>query len=286
MIIDGRQISKDMVTAISQEIAVLTFKPLLVDVLVGNDSVSRSYVEIKRRISERAGFEFRCLHFESKVTPEEILKKMEEIQQNPALCGMIVQVPTPDWMDSKVLIEAINPRFDVDVLGSVQSSKFYSGAGSYAPPTASAVLAIFQTLPQNLQAGTVVLVGKGKLVGRPTAQLLKNLGIPFVAVDNMTPDITTFLRSADVIISGVGKQGLIQGSMIKPGCAIIDAGTSEDEGTIAGDVNFESASGIAGYITPTPGGVGPVTVACLLKNVLEVAKTKMTNDKFQMSNGK
>jgi methylenetetrahydrofolate dehydrogenase (NADP+)/methenyltetrahydrofolate cyclohydrolase len=204
------------------------------------------------------------------------------------MCGIIVQLPLPPSLDQRRILDAIDPRFDVDCLGSVASNKFYKGDFSLGYPTALACMALLDSINLDLknpprlssrfgeaggEAGKkIIVLGQGLLVGKPVTALLKFRGLSPVIITSKTKNKEEIIKQADVIISGIGAGKYIEGSMIKKGAVLIDAGSSELNGGIIGDVNMESVKDVAGYVSPVPGGVGPVTVAMLLNNVLTVAK--------------
>ena len=195
------------------------------------------------------------------------------------MAGIIVQLPLPAYLNQQTVLDAINPDLDVDCLGSVQSEKFYQNKNELGFPTALACLAILDSRKLDLEKKKIVVLGQGKLVGKPTTALLRFRGLNPTIITSKTENREKLIKEADIIISGIGKGKYITGDMIKKGAIVIDAGTSESrkqpaEGrvNIVGDVDLESVKNIAGFVSPVPGGVGPVTVAMLLKNVLNVAK--------------
>ncbi len=274
VLLDGRQIAQHILQEIKREVAHLPFQPVFCDVLVGDDPVSYSYVKIKGKRAEEAGIEFRLEHLPAEVGQGALIERIHQLNHEPGMCGIIVQLPLPPGFDRQAVLDAIDPALDVDCLGAPATKRFFHGDPVLMPPTAAAVAAIFQQLPEQLRKGRVVIVGKGVLVGRPTQRLLQLQGVPVQLTDNTDPEMLAKVREADVLITGTGQPKLITGSMIKPGAAVIDAGTAESEGVIAGDVDRETVGSVAGFLTPVPGGVGPVTVAELLKNILQVAQNK------------
>ena len=195
------------------------------------------------------------------------------------MCGIIIQLPLPESIDKKAVLDAIDPLLDVDCLGSVASDKFYNNCNSQtdlAYPTALACMTLLDSLNLNLKGKIIVVLGKGELVGKPVAALLNYRGLNYLAVSSETENKEYLLQQADIVISGMGKGKYITGNMIKTGAVIIDAGTSETGSGMVGDVDLESVKNVAGYVSPVPGGVGPVTVAMLLNNVLTVAKNKIS----------
>ena len=198
------------------------------------------------------------------------------------MCGIIVQLPLPEHLDKREILNSIDSRLDVDCLGDVTSEKFYNDYNTQTDlgyPTALACMALLDSIDLDLDPSTplgagrkIVVLGQGMLVGRPVSALLEFRGLSSVIVRSKTENKEKLIKEADIIISGMGKGKYITGNMIKFGAIVIDAGTSESDGGIVGDVDLESVKDVAGYVSPVPGGVGPVTVAMLLKNVLKVAK--------------
>jgi len=272
MIIDGRKLSQNILDKLKAETAKLKFKPVFCDVLVGDNKVSAQYVKMKGRLAEQIGISFKRADFPASITTQDLVAEIERLNKEPNLCGLIVQLPLPPALDRAAVLNAIDPKIDVDSTGEVNTKKFYSGQPYLIFPTAAAVVALLDSVNLDLKNKKIVVIGQGQLVGRPVSFLLKQRGLDVQVADINTKDISVLTKTADVIISAVGKAKLITGDIIKSGCAIIDAGTSESDSGIVGDVDFESVKNIAGYISPVPGGVGPVTVAMLLKNVLTVAQ--------------
>ncbi len=278
MIIDGKKISAEILTKIREEVFNLPVQPVLCDILVGNDPASELYVKIKAKTAETVGMGFITLRLPSGVNTKEIVLEINNAHNIKNLCGLIVQLPLPGAVDKQFVLNSIKSQLDVDCVGLRNSDAFYKGKSFLNPPTASAILKILENLPIELKNKKYLVVGRGELVGRPVNFLLTKKGYRVETADKSTKDLKAKLKNADVIISATGQAGLIFGNDLKSGCVVIDAGTSEQNGSIAGDVDFKSAKNTAGYITPVPGGVGPVTVACLLSNVLWVAKNKYLYD--------
>jgi len=271
-IIDGNEVAKKISDEIKREVAALGFKPVFCDVLVGDDAASRQYVDMKARAALNLGFEFRPANYPANITTEQLVEEIKKISDEPNMCGMIVQLPLPESLDRQAVLDAIDPKIDVDCTGKINSELFYSGKANMEFPTAAAIMELLDGVKVNLTDKKFLVIGFGQLVGRPINFLLKQRGFNVEVADSRTENILPLMKNADVIISAAGKAGLITGDKIKPGCIIIDAGTSESGGGIVGDVDLESVRNIAGMVSPVPGGVGPVTVAKLLYNVLKVAK--------------
>ncbi|MBP6866386.1 MAG: bifunctional 5,10-methylenetetrahydrofolate dehydrogenase/5,10-methenyltetrahydrofolate cyclohydrolase [Candidatus Pacebacteria bacterium] len=274
ILIDGRKISNDILQSVKTEVEKLAFVPVFCDVLVGDDYASKKYVEMKAKKAESIGFKFHSANFDVSITTEDLVNEIEKINKIENMCGVIVQLPLPAHIDEQKVLDAINPDLDVDALGRVVGDKFYKGEESLCLPTALACMDILDSLHLDSSDKKIVVLGQGKLVGKPVTQILRSRGLEPETIDSDTPNQETILQNADIIISGIGKGAYIKGDMIKPGVVIIDAGTSESGAGLVGDVDLESVKDAASYVSPVPGGVGPVTIAMLFRNVLEVAKQK------------
>jgi methylenetetrahydrofolate dehydrogenase (NADP+)/methenyltetrahydrofolate cyclohydrolase len=229
---------------------------------------------MKAKIAESVGIKFRTADFTDSVSTEELIEEIENLKKVPHMCGVIIQLPLPEPIDKRKVLDAISPALDVDCLGTINSENFYNNGSKISYPTALACLKILDSLDIDLSKKKILILGQGSLVGLPVAYLLRARGLNIETINTKTTNTEILIKEADVIISAIGKGKFIKGDMIKEGVIIIDAGTSEDNGSVVGDVDLESVTGIASFISPTPGGVGPVTVAMLLRNVLQVAKNK------------
>jgi methylenetetrahydrofolate dehydrogenase (NADP+)/methenyltetrahydrofolate cyclohydrolase len=271
-ILDGRKISKDILEEIKKEVSMLPFVPVFCDVLVGDDIVSKQYVNLKRKKAESIGINFHDASFPSTVATEEVISKIHELNKMEYMCGIIVQLPLPSHLDTRAILDAIDPNLDVDCLGSFASKNFYEDNSTLSFPTALACMRILEEVKIDLSNSNVVVLGQGELVGKPVSHLLTRNNIKHTCLDSKSENTGEVLKNADLIISGIGREYFIKSEMIKEGVSIIDAGTSESEGSVVGDVDFESVKDKVDFISPVPGGVGPVTVAMLFNNVLNVAK--------------
>jgi methylenetetrahydrofolate dehydrogenase (NADP+)/methenyltetrahydrofolate cyclohydrolase len=273
-IIDGKKLSREILEKVKTEVASLPFTPVFCDVLVGDDPASAQYVGMKAKAAERVGIRFHPANFPASITTEDLIKEIKNINKIPHMCGIIVQLPLPESIDRRAVLDAIDSHLDVDCLGSVASAEFYNGwtALSIGFPTALACMAVLDSLNLDLKTKDIVVLGQGMLVGKPVTSLLKGRGLNPNIISSQTGNKEELIKKADIIISGIGQGKYITGGMLKSGVVLIDAGTSEDQGGIVGDVDLDSVADVAGYVSPVPGGVGPVTVAMLLNNVLTVAK--------------
>ena len=272
ILIDGRKIQKEILSEVQAGVSALGFQPVFSDILVGEDPASAQYVRMKARTAESAGVRFEHAVFPSTITTGELVQEIKRLNRVENMCGIIVQLPLPPGLDSRAVLDSIDPGLDVDCLGSVASEKFYGGTGKISFPTALACMALLDSLKLDLSGLKVVVLGQGELVGRPVAALLRRRGLEPETLESSTPNKEEIIKQADVIISAIGRGKFITGDMLKDGVVLIDAGTSESGSGLAGDVDLESVGDKAAFASPVPGGVGPVTVAMLLRNVLEVAR--------------
>jgi len=275
MLLDGKLIAQNILDGVKTEVGKLSFQPVFCDVLVGDDPASAQYVKMKARMAEKIGIKFRSANYPASITTEELIAEIKKIGQEPNICGLIVQLPLPASLHKQAVLDSIEPSIDVDATGKVNTELFYNGKAYVDFPTAAAVMAILDTAINNYRDKKFLVIGYGQLVGKPVSFLLQQRGADVTVARSKTENILELMKNADVIVSAVGKQKLVTGDKIKPGCIIVDAGTSESDGGIVGDVDFESVNNVALAVSPVPGGVGPVTVAMLLQNVLKVAKSKM-----------
>ncbi|MEY2671683.1 MAG: 5,10-methylene-tetrahydrofolate dehydrogenase [Candidatus Parcubacteria bacterium] len=271
-IIDGRKIRDEILEDVKKEIASLSFKPIFCDVLVGEDPASVQYVNMKKKTSTSVGIDFYDAHFPETITSGELIEEIIKINKIPNMSGVIVQLPLPGHLNIKDILDTIDPRLDVDCLSAVSTENFYKNNTDLVYPTALACVHILDLLNLDLGTKKIVVLGQGRLVGRPVAHLLKSRGLSVSCVDSKTENVSDLIKEADVIISAIGKGNFIKGDMIKEGVVLIDAGTSEEYGSIVGDIDRESVMGVASFVTSTPGGVGPVTISMLLRNILKVAQ--------------
>ncbi|MCF7833673.1 MAG: bifunctional 5,10-methylenetetrahydrofolate dehydrogenase/5,10-methenyltetrahydrofolate cyclohydrolase [Candidatus Pacebacteria bacterium] len=286
IIINGRKIRDQILAEVAIEVGRLPFQPVFCDVLIGNNPVSRQYVEMKAKTAEKIGIKFHKAEFPEDITADDLIQEITKLKNVPNISGVIVQLPLPAGLVpfKQDILDAVPEYLDVDCLGSKASEKFYEGKNSIGYPTALACMHIFDTINTELHFSIkdkkIVVLGRGDLVGKPVSALLHFAGFNPLVVSSKTENKDEILKSADLIISGIGKGKFLTGEMLKKGVIIIDAGTSESNDTsnakqnIVGDVELDSVLGLASYISPVPGGVGPITVAMLLKNVLKVAKNK------------
>ena len=275
MILDGRKLRNTILEEVTKEVEQLSFQPLFTDIVIGEDPASLQYARMKKKTAEALGFGYVDAFFPSDTPAETLFEEIARLSALPHMAGIIIQLPIPAHLPQKELLDAIPPHLDVDVLGAHAEELFYSNKSPLILPTAHAVIKLLDEAGADYNKHTFVVVGRGALVGKPVIHLLKERGARVEVVTRTTTseDKQRLLAEADVIVSATGVAKLITGERVKDGVIVVDAGTSESSGAIVGDVDFDTVSPRASFVTPTPGGVGPVTVACLFMNVLAVSKT-------------
>jgi len=283
IIIDGRKLSGKILKKIEKEIKKKQLKLKLAVILVGGDLISKLYIQEKRFACANVGIDFELFKFPFKIKELELKKEIKKIVKDPKNSGVIIQLPLDKRFKTQEILDIIPSNKDIDVLSSANISEFYGGTLSILPPVVSGIRHLLKEYNISIKNKKIVLVGVGRLVGWPLSLWLLKEGASFSVADKTTKNISSLTKKADIIISGTGKPNLITGKMVKKGVVVIDAGASSlprvrgklKEGGMSrskGDVDFESVSKKAGYITPVPGGVGPMTVACLLENLLKIKK--------------
>lgn len=272
ILLDGKKLAQKIIANLAQEVSDTKKRLRLAVVVVGKDPVVEKFIAQKRKIAGHIGVDFRIYPFDVNVRASELRTRVADIVHDKKNTGVIVQLPLSPHIGKQHMLNAIPPDKDVDVLSSGAIGNVVVGKSPIISPVAGAVKALFDEYGIQCTDKRIVIMGNGALVGKPIALWLLSEQIGFSIVDEDTPNASALLADADIIISGIGKPGFITGAMIKEGAIIVDAGTSEQNGRLAGDVDFESASKQASFITPVPGGVGPVTVAMLFRNLIELAK--------------
>ncbi|MDX2205146.1 MAG: bifunctional methylenetetrahydrofolate dehydrogenase/methenyltetrahydrofolate cyclohydrolase FolD [Hyphomicrobiaceae bacterium] len=282
-IIDGKAIAARLRQDIAAEVAALAGAgrrvPGLAVVLVGEDPASQVYVKSKGTATREVGM----ASFEHKrpaATGEaELLALIASLNADPAVDGILVQLPLPAHIDAAKVIEAIDPAKDVDGFHPVNVGRLASGGPALAPCTPTGSLLLIQSVQQQLAGLEAVVIGRSNIVGKPMAQLLLRENATVTIAHSRTRDLAAVVRRADVVVAAVGKAEMVRGDWIKPGAIVIDVGiqrlaTPEGRTRLVGDVAFAEAREVAGAITPVPGGVGPMTIACLLRNTLEAYRAR------------
>lgn len=272
-IVDGNKIADQIFSSLKSRIASLKFQPRLGVFLIGENPASLSYIKIKQKRAEEIGIAVDLKKYSESVSQEELINSIKAYSAEENVSGMIIQLPLPKHIDRDTVLNCVPENLDVDCLSSINKEKLIKGHEfRFVPPAAGAVLEILKFYNVDLANKNIVLVGSGDLVGKPLAAILLHEKINFEIANRHTENFSELLGKAEVIISGVGKPGLITADTVKDGAVVIDAGTAGSEEGIAGDVDFESVKDKTSLISAVPGGVGPVTVAMLLRNVIAAAE--------------
>jgi methylenetetrahydrofolate dehydrogenase (NADP+)/methenyltetrahydrofolate cyclohydrolase len=278
IIVDGKKIANNILNRLKGEVSRMKRAPVLAVVLVGDDKPSQAYIKHKEVAAELVGIKFLLYKFPSSISQELLISKIRVIQ-NQALDGIIIQLPLPDKFDKKKVLNELNPEIDVDCLSWVSLGKLVIHDNNLVPPSPGAVLEILKFYKVNLKGKHVVLVGQGDLIGKPLTNILIHMPVTLTTCNKETKNLGKITRYADILITGVGKYNLIKADMVKKGAVVIDAGVSFKNGKMHGDLDFAKVSKKASIVTPTPGGVGPITVAKLLENTVAIAKLKSKSQK-------
>ncbi len=276
-IIDGKTIAKELRAELKTEVEELKethgVTPGLAVVLVGDDPASHVYVRNKHRACERAGIATKDVRLEDDASHEEVIKVVRELNEDPDVHGILVQLPLPDQIDEDEILNTIDPKKDVDGFHPFNMGLLLSGQPSFVACTPKGVMHMIETMGIDLTGKEAVIVGRSNIVGKPQALLLLYEHCTVTICHSRTKDLAEHCRNADVLVAAVGRAHMITGDMIKPGATVIDVGINRlDDGSLAGDVEFDSAVEVAGAITPVPGGVGPMTIAMLLRNTVDAAQ--------------
>lgn len=271
-LLDGKKISVEIFSELKKEIGGSARKFRLAVIVVGDDAATRQFIGVKKKKAEDIGIEVRIFSFPQTITTNELRKRIAEIVHEKKNTGVIVQLPLPPEINTNYILNAIPPEKDADCLSARSLGNFIVGKSPIDPPLVAAAKKFFETHNIDYVSKYIVVVGAGKLVGTPIILWLLRSGVTFSVVRASTLDISEFTRRADIIITGVGKPHLITENLVKEGVVIIDAGTSESEGKLVGDVDFDSVSPKASFITPVPGGLGPLGVAMLFQNLVTLSK--------------
>ena len=279
-IIDGNALSSEVRGQLAERAAALIAKgvtPCLAVILVGEDPASAVYVRNKVAACEKAGMRSLKDVYAPDVDPAVVFKRIAELNADPKVHGILVQLPLPKHFDSEAVLEAISPEKDVDGFHAENVGALMQGQPCFIPCTPYGAMKFFEEAGISLKGKEAVVVGRSNIVGKPMAMLLMHAGATVTVCHSQTRDLKAHCLRADILVAAVGKAKMIGGDMIKPGAVVIDVGINRinegpDAGKLCGDVDFESAKEVASFITPVPGGVGPMTITMLLANTLESAE--------------
>lgn len=277
-ILDGKQIAKDYRQGLQNQVEALKekgFTPKLSVILVGNDGASQSYVRSKKKAAEKIGMISEIVHLEETATEEEVLNELNRLNNDDSVSGILVQVPLPKQVSEQKILEAINPDKDVDGFHPINIGKLYIDEQTFVPCTPLGIMEILKHADIDLEGKNAVVIGRSHIVGQPVSKLLLQKNASVTILHSRSKDMASYLKDADVIVSAVGKPGLVTKDVVKEGAVIIDVGNTPDEnGKLKGEVDYDAVKEIAGAITPVPGGVGPLTITMVLNNTLLAEKMR------------
>jgi methylenetetrahydrofolate dehydrogenase (NADP+) / methenyltetrahydrofolate cyclohydrolase len=280
MVIDGKAVAAEARARVADEVKEFAAAnggrvPGLATVLVGDDPASHVYVSNKRRAVEEVGMRSTHHGLDASTSEDALLALVRELNADDGVDGILVQLPLPGQIDQDSVIDAIDPRKDVDGLNAASAGLLAQGRPGLVPCTAQGVMELLHHAGVDPEGADAVVVGRSILVGRPLASLLLNASATVTVCHSRTRDLGAVCRRADILVAAVGSPRLVKGDWVKPGAAVIDVGMNRTEDGLAGDVDFEGARDVAGVITPVPGGVGPMTIAMLLRNTLLAARARL-----------
>ncbi|PNZ42185.1 bifunctional methylenetetrahydrofolate dehydrogenase/methenyltetrahydrofolate cyclohydrolase FolD [Staphylococcus simulans] len=282
-ILDGKQIAKDYRQGLQDQVEALKkegYTPKLSVILVGNDGASMSYVRSKKKAAEKIGMISEIVHLEETASEEEVLNELERLNNDDSVSGILVQVPLPKQVSEQKVLETINPAKDVDGFNPANIGKLYIDEQTFVPCTPLGIMELLKNADIDLEGKEAVVIGRSHIVGQPVSKLLLQQNATVTILHSRSKDMSKHLKNADVIVSAVGRPGLVTKDDVKEGAVVIDVGNTPDEnGKLKGDVEYDEVKEIAGAITPVPGGVGPMTIAMVLNNTLLAEKMRRGLDK-------
>jgi methylenetetrahydrofolate dehydrogenase (NADP+)/methenyltetrahydrofolate cyclohydrolase len=277
-VLDGKQIAQEVRENLKKEVQELItngITPGLAVILVGEDPASQVYVNSKHKSCGEVGMYSEVHRLPAKTTQEELLALIDQLNRDAKIHGILVQLPLPDHINEKAVIDAIALEKDVDGFGPANVGNLVIGDECFFPCTPNGCMVMLEKTGLELKGKHAVVVGRSNIVGKPVAMMLLAKHCTVTICHSRTKDLASVCRQGDILVAAVGKPEMITGEMVKPGAIVIDVGINRlESGKLVGDVHYDSASQVASWITPVPGGVGPMTIAMLLKNTVEAAKRK------------
>ncbi|PNU26422.1 bifunctional methylenetetrahydrofolate dehydrogenase/methenyltetrahydrofolate cyclohydrolase FolD [Listeria monocytogenes] len=275
-IIDGKKLAKEIQEKVTREVAELVKegkKPGLAVVLVGDNQASRTYVRNKQKRTEEAGMKSVLIELPENVTEEKLLSVIEELNEDKTIHGILVQLPLPEHISEEKVIDTISYDKDVDGFHPVNVGNLFIGKDSFVPCTPAGIIELIKSTGTQIEGKRAVVIGRSNIVGKPVAQLLLNENATVTIAHSRTKDLPQVAKEADILVVATGLAKFVKKDYIKPGAVVIDVGMDRDENNkLCGDVDFDDVVEEAGFITPVPGGVGPMTITMLLANTLKAAK--------------
>lgn len=274
-ILDGKSLAAQVRGEVATKVAALAqrgIRPGLAVILAGDDPASKVYVRNKTRACEEAGVHSRQIDYPASVTQEELMACIRNLNADPAIHGILVQLPLPRHIDSMRVLQAVSPRKDADGFHAESMGALVTGASGFVPCTPAGVMRMLEHARVPLAGRRAVVIGRSNIVGKPVALLLLQKDATVTICHSKTADLGAVAAEADILVAAIGRARFVTAGMVKPGACVIDVGINRlPDGKLAGDVDFEAVKEVAGWITPVPGGVGPMTIAMLLENCVKAA---------------
>ena len=270
-IIDGKALAAAAKAEAAEKVTALKAQgvnPCLAVILVGENPASQVYVRGKINDCAQCGIESRSINLPADTTQETLLAEVKKLADDPAVHGILVQLPLPEQIDEKAVIDAIPPEKDVDGFSPINVGRMQIGEPCYLPCTPAGCIRMIESTGTEIAGKNAVVIGRSNIVGKPAALLLLAKNATVTIAHSRTQDLPEVVRGADIVVAAVGRPEMVKGDWIKPGATVIDVGINRTEKGLVGDVDYASVAEVAGAITPVPGGVGPMTIACLLANTL------------------
>ncbi|HBZ18502.1 MAG TPA: bifunctional methylenetetrahydrofolate dehydrogenase/methenyltetrahydrofolate cyclohydrolase FolD [Betaproteobacteria bacterium] len=271
-IVDGKlvsQILREKMKSSVEELAKRDIKPGLAVILVGDDAASQVYVRNKVAACQAIGVHSRVYRLAADTPEQKVLEELKLLNNDSEINGILVQLPLPKHIDEDKILETISPEKDVDGFHKINVGAMVIGRARFYPCTPHGVMKLLEYYGITIEGRHAVVVGRSNIVGKPMALMLLEKGATVSICNSKTPDLASFTRQADIVVVAVGKSKVLSGDMIKPGATVIDVGINRlPDGSLTGDVDFESVREVAGFLTPVPGGVGPMTITMLLENTI------------------
>ena len=271
IILDGKALAKKIKGQVAAQAAALPRRPGLAVLLVGENPASQVYVRGKEKDCDECGILNLGCRLPAETTQEELLARIERLNADPAVDGILVQLPLPKHLNEASVLRLIDPDKDVDGFHAMNSGRLMNGQPGFVPCTPLGVMKLLEAYGIDPAGKHAVVIGRSNIVGKPMAMLLLRANATVTICHSRTQNLAEITRQADILVAAVGRANFVTADMVKPGAAVIDVGINLVDGKIVGDVDFDAVSGVAGYITPVPGGVGQMTIAMLLANTLDAA---------------
>ena len=277
-LIDGKKIAESIRKEIRKKISKLSHKPGLAVVQVGDNAISTVYVNLKQKAAQEVGMHFEKITLDEDVQMHELLNTIDGLNERTDINGFLVQLPLPEHLNEDTVIDSIRAEKDVDGFHPMNMGDLLIGKPRLVPATPLGVIKLIESTGVSIEGKNAVVIGRSNIVGKPVAMLLLHKSATVTVCHSRTKDLAAVCKTADILVVAIGRPKMVNADFVKEGAVVIDVGTSKVDGKIVGDVDFDSVKGVAGYLTPVPGGVGPMTIAMLLDNTLRAYEEANEND--------